>query len=312
MAGKPSFLTDTTDDEGFTPEEKAQMEAEQPDEAEAETQTPPEPEQPAQPETPVEAKPNGKEPAQAEREHGGDLGKALKEEREFRRQLQADKANMERTLQQILARVPQPAQPNGQQQPQQNVPSYDQDPIGYLKAQNEQLAQQIHALSGHAQQRVQVDQQQQFYADVMNRYEASRGQFARQQPDYAEADAWLRQNLDAELEARGFDDPAERRAVMEREEGFLVYRALASGKNPAEQIYRLAQHRGFKAKTQTPPAEANKLDRLVKGQKAAASLGATSNAAGGKPELTLEYLSTLQGADFDKAWAAMEARGLLG
>lgn len=308
MAGKPSFLADTADEEGFTADEKAQMEA-APD-APADDQ-PPEAEQPAEQEAEpkADAKPNGKDTQ--EREHGGDLGKALKEEREYRRQLQTDKANMERTLQQILARVPtaQQPQPNGQQQPQ-NVPSYDQDPIGYLKAQNEQLAKHVEALSGHAQQRTQADQQQQFYSDVMSRYEASRSQFARQTPDYAEADAWLRQSRDQELEALGMDDPAERKAMIERDEGFFAYRALATGKNPAEQFYRLAQQRGFKAKT-AQPAE-NNLDRLARGQKAAASLGATRNAPGGKPELTLEYLSTLQGADFDKAWATMERQGKLG
>lgn len=312
MAGKPSFLADSTDEEGFTPEEKALMtDAPEGDEPQGEETSPETAEEAEKVDQAPEQKADAvKPPAQAEKEHTGDLGKALKEERERRREVEQRIARMEGAWQQVQQRINQPSPPNGQQQPAQTVPSYDQDPIGYLKAQNEQLAQQLHALSGHAQQQAQVGQQQQFYSDVMNRYEASRSQFVRQQPDYAEADAWLRQNIDAELEARGFDDPAERKAVMEREEGFLVYRALASGKNPAEQIYRLAQHRGFKKPALA--AEENKLDRLTRGQKASASLGATKNAPGGKPELTLEHLATLSGADFDRAWAMMEKRGLLG
>lgn len=196
--------------------------------------------------------------------------------------------------------------PQQQQQGQQpQIPDFNTDPIGHLHATNQLLQQQLAQMNTYQQQRVQQDQAQAFYQDQMNRYNTHVRTFSRQNPDYAEADAWLRANIDQELAARfPWASPQERQAHLEREEGFLVGSALQQGRDPAEIIYNLAKHRGFKkAEPQAQPQE-TKLEQLQRGQKAAkSSAGARASSDN---DLDITQLLKLDGEDFDRGFEKLK------
>jgi hypothetical protein len=310
MAAKPSFLASETDDEGFTPDERAKMD-EAPEAAAEEAAT----EQPEQEAAAEQEKPAGKE-AQPEKEHGGDLGKALKEERDRRRASDERAERLERTFQEVLKRVPQAPQPGAAQQqkpaePPKVIPDFNQDPIGNLQAQLAQAMGKINELQGHTQQTTAAQKQQAEYNQFVDNYRAATVAYSRTQPDFGEAYNWLAQNATQEIEARypGIS-PQEVQQVVNAEEERIVSHAFRTGRNPAEAIYNFAKARGFKKEPPAPPE--NKLARLAAGQKAASSLSGGKNAPNGQDNLTLEYLASLQGDEFDKAWALMERKGLLG
>lgn len=315
--GKPSFLaSNSTDDEGFTPEEQAAMNnTEAPEDAA--------PEQPEE-QPPQDAPPEGEQPekpatAPEKPEHGGDLGKALREERERRRAADERAERMERTFQEALKRMPQagaqpgqnaPAQQQ-QQKPPAQIPDFNQDPIGHLQAQLGVALSKINELQGHTQQQQQVSQQQQQYNQFVDTYRAAVTSYSRTTPDFGDAYNWLAQNATAEIEARYPGISAQEvQQILNAEEERIVAHAFKTGRNPAEAVYNFAKTRGFK---KDPPAQPeNKLARLAAGQKAASSLSGGKNAPNGQDNLTLEHLASLSGDEFDKAWAIMERKGLLG
>ncbi len=315
MSGKPSFLaSNSTDDEGFTPEEQAAMNnTEAPEGAEPE-----QPEEQPTPETPETEQPEKPAKEGAEKpEHGGDLGKALREERERRRASDERAERLERTFQEAMKRLPQTAPQQGQtppaqqQKPPAQIPDFNQDPIGYLQAMNQQLAQQLSEIRGHTQQQQQVSQQQQQYNQFVDTYRAAVTSYSRTTPDFGEAYNWLAQNATEEIKARyaGISDQ-EVQQILNSEEERIVAHAFKTGRNPAEAVYNFAKARGFKKDPPVPPE--NKLARLAAGQKAASSLSGGKNAPNGQDNLTLEHLASLSGDEFDKAWAIMERKGMLG
>lgn len=314
MAVKPSFLATNTDDEGFTPEEREKMDAQPAPEDDAEPEKAPEQETEPEEKPAVESRlPEKAVAALAEKsEHGGDLGKALREERDRRRASDERAERMEKAFQEILKRTsgqPQQQQGDIQQKPAQ-IPDFNQDPIGNLQGKLAIALERIDQLTGQTQQHRQQTQQQVEYNQFLNQYHASVQAYARTQPDFGEAYNWLAQTAQAQIEARYPDlSHQEVQQRLNAEEENIVRYAFQKGRNPAEAIYNVAKSLGFKKEPAQPE---NKLARLAAGQKAASSLSGGKNAPNGQDNLSLEYLATLHGDEFDKAWALMEKKGMLG
>lgn len=309
-----------TNAQGFTEAEQAELDAAEqeqgaidpPETEEVETEEQPEP----APQAKADAPPA---PQQQQTEKGKPppgyvaIG-ALEEERNWRKQLTAEKSRMEQTFQQLVQRIQQPQQqqPNGQSQPGQ-IPDYNTDPIGNLHAQLQTTLQELNSLKGMTQQ---TRAEQEAYAQMQHQmatYDRHTQEFAAKTPDYGDAAKFLRDTREKAL-AR-FMSPDEVKQRIEYEEGLLAGRAMMQGRNPAELFYEVAKDWGYKPKGSEPVE--NKLDRLQKGQKASASLSAVKGAGaapGSDAQMSLETLSELYKTDpeaADRMWIKMAKAGRL-
>ncbi|MGE8126611.1 hypothetical protein ACQKQD_06495 [Methylobacterium sp. NPDC080182] len=321
-------------DDAFTPEEQAAFEAyERGEEAPASDGLTPPAAEPA----PAAAEPSAAGPETAEPEAAPEAqprdekGKfvphgALHEERERRKAVEKERDELRerfargderlRILSEAMQR-PTAAQPVAAPEPVK-VPDPAEDIFGYAK----HLEQQIEALRTGQTQLTESQKK----AEETRQAEAARNEvigFYQQdlrtaiQADASVADAYehLFAGRVAELTLFGMDRKDAIEAVRE-EEFNLAQTARQRGQSPAAMIAALAKSRGFapKAPEAAPaptaaPAEtaADKAARAAAGQ---AGPGRSLSAAGGQPagEITIETLSSMSEADFEKLLASNPAR----
>lgn len=312
MAGNVAEQLETLT--GFTPEEQAELEQgdqssanannSQEDAGAAEAQQSEAEEKPTQRQKPP--------PGFVEKE-------ALSETRSELKRVRDRAEKLEAMWNQVLEKQAAAAAPKPEQalaNEYANIPRYEDDPVGHLTARlaiaeqrlqtNEQMtAQEKQAL----QQQTQAQRQTQ---EMLNRYTASVRNFSREHKDFGQAYQYLTDTLDAELQARGYDDPVERSNLLQYEEGVMVARAMAAGKDPAEIVYNYAKHRGFKPANGATTE--SKLAQIAAGQQAAQSLSGKGNA--GEPgTTTINQLLRMYDEDpeaADREFAKMAKAGKLG
>ena len=233
---------------------------------------------------------------------------ALREERTKRQTLQArldETIGKMGKMEEMFGKFQAEAKPK-----EPPVPTYEEDAGGHLLGRMTSMQERLDKFESRAEQtdqeRDQAGQQQQ----LLNQYEAAVSAFSSRQLDFQEAYTFLGHSIDADLQARGYDDPTERRQIVLFEEGQIVGRMLKQGRDPAEQIYNYAKARGYQPRA---VSDEDKLARLQKGQKASTSLAGP----GGRTEVpvTLERLAELADSDpkeFDKQWEKARRSGLLG
>lgn len=223
---------------------------------------------------------------------------ALHEERQRRKELQENLRQIEernRRMEEAFQRIQERLKP----QP----PSFDEDPLGALKHQNEELARKTQEYEQRFQQFDQHQQVEVQRQQFITRYQQEAQQFAQQTPDFSDAYKFLIQSRQAELASVGYN-PQEISMLVQQEEVMLVGKAFEDGVNPGERVYAMAKARGYSKPAPAQPAQPaqaeSKMDTLQKGQQASASLSAVAGKGG--ENLTLEVLATLSGDEFDKAW----------
>lgn len=197
---------------------------------------------------------------------------ALHEERQRRKQWEADAKAKDAQLQQFLQAQAQRDQEYtiAQQrlaqmlaaQTQPPPPDKQADPLAYMVHQTEQTAAQLQALQ---QQTVQRQQQEWQTQQQMARQQAaeqqqrqlvqltvsSEQQFRAQKADYDEAVKFAKTQRTKELIAVGYDETQAQQ--MAQHEGWqLAHQWLSQGMNPAERAYALAQSMGYQPKTIDP------------------------------------------------------------
>ncbi len=210
---------------------------------------------------------------------------------------------------------PEPAKPA-------TPPDPESDPFGYMRW----LGEQVTGLAGRTDQVTTSVQERDAAIELRDMYLEDARSFATRQPDFGGpqgAYKWLMANRDAELQAAGYTDPAERTRIINLDERDIVARALTARQTnpnaagPAQIIYGLAKARGFQtpapqqgngaarpgngAAAQPPPATAappapsvtQQVEAIQRGQAASRSL----SSAGGAPAPTGIDLAKL--ADMD-------------
>ena len=220
---------------------------------------------------------------------------ALHEERARRKELQAAQAESNARIQKMEERFQQILEK------QNPAPSYDDDPIEHLKANQERLEQQIQNHNLTIEQQQQVAQQQQQRQSIISQYAAQANQFASENPDFGAAYAHLLNERRAELNAMGWK-PEQITQMLENEELVLAVKSFEDEVNPAQRIYELAKLRGYKKQEETQETQ-GKLDQVSKGQQANRSLSGVKGQS--KDELSLEALADLPDDEFDAAWAKL-------
>jgi hypothetical protein len=249
--------------------------------------------------TPEEAAPEPTpEPVAEEPEHKPEpkhvpLAELL-EERGRRKEAQARLEEMERRFGEWQARAQQAMQQQTQPQAEQ-PPAYEDDPLGAIRFQQEQLARHLQATQQHLAQSEAQRQQQAQFAALREAVGQAEKEFAGKTPDYYEAVSHLRDTRVQQLAAQGLPPQAIEQAIV-RDTLAVAQEARNLGLNPAEYAYRIALGSGWQAKPKaapTPPAEAPK------------SLGGASGRAEASGTPSLEDISRMNDKEFDALFAKL-------
>ncbi len=216
------------------------------------------------------------------------------------------------------------AQPQQQAAPEPELPPIEQDPAGHIIALLQQQQKVIDALQQQNQQRSQWDQQsvqqqqqmQQLQA-IANRSVSMERQFIEANPDYNDATAHLMKVRDAELAAVGYQDPAERQAILQQEAQQIGIRAAAMNANPAEWVYKIAETRGYKkaaaAQEVIPPNGADNVTRLQTAQRGKDQSASLSQVRGtGSVPMTAQRLLEMSPEEFAEALKTPAGKALMG
>lgn len=222
---------------------------------------------------------------------------AFHEERQRRKELQAElervrheNAQTAQVMQQVLQQLRQ------QQSP---IPDIQEDPVTNIDTRLRQIEEFRQQQAREQQERAQIEQQQAQAAQLTHAYRAAAQEYAAQVPDLGEAYRHLIGSRVSEYQALGYDTQSAH-ALVQQEEMQIAAKAFHDGVNPAQRIYELAKLRGY-AKQQAPQEQ--KMETLQRGTRA-------SRATGGAPqtgEITLEALAeaadSLSPDEFNKLWS---------
>lgn len=213
--------------------------------------------------------PSGQSVAQAqeqaqieEEKHARNYQAAMREERarrqEMQRQLEetrAQQARMEATFQKLVERM--------QQKPEQHVPSYDEDPLGYQQHKISELEDYVIKQNQYLQQVEQAKMMEAQKRAFVGQYMAHAQEFANTTPDFWDAYNYLVQNRRAAYMAGGLTQQ-EADYQIELEEAQVVSRAFKEGVNPAERAYAMAKASGYtKAQQNAMNSNASSHDRQI-------------------------------------------------
>jgi hypothetical protein len=289
-------MSATPEEEKFFEDEKSAQaaEIEETESAEEESAEPSEA-------SPAE-EPEGEEPAAEPTEGAAEprhvpIGE-LHAERERRKELQAKISQLEGTFSKVMERL-NAGQPQQQyaQQPAPQIPAYDQDPVGHIKAKLDYLEM---AAGTHNQ----VLTQQQAIHQFTTALAGLENQFRSATPDYDDAVAFAKHSREMELHALGYD-PAQCVEILRQEIVGTSAAAMQRGQNPAEVFYAYAKVRGYGAgngstvkPSQAPTSATQKLATVAKAQSAAKGLPRGGSAP--PSAVTLESLAAMDDDEFDK------------
>jgi hypothetical protein len=148
--------------------------------------------------------------------------------------------------------------------------------------------------------------------ELVGHYRNDAAKFTASTPDFKEAYNHLLQSRARELQALGYDTPAELEKALQNEEMSIAMMAFEKGKSPAEVIYSLAKERGYK-KTDPKAAGEAKLDAIERGSGLNKSLSSTAGTSG-DDEMTAERLLAMPNDEFE-SWCEknpQKAKRLMG
>lgn len=176
-------------------------------------------------------------------EERNSLEQGLRQEREAKKQA-------ERTMATLLDRIEAAQQERQQREsvPQAEMPSFEDDPAGFLARQQEQTLAEIRAMKQERQQERQLTQEEQQQRVFLTEFQRQLDTFAAQTPDYNDAAMFLAKNRDEELQALGIDDPNKRMEMLHQDSLQIGVFCMQQGRNPAKTFYELAKKRGFRGK----------------------------------------------------------------
>ena len=231
-----------------------------------------------------------------------------REERTKRKELQAQVDKMNDRWAQMVERMQngqtqqpaaQPEQPAAQSSQEIEVPDFEEDPIGHLRAKNEILERQLNEVNQDRQQRQQQLTQVQQFEQLRTGVKQMEDEFVAKAPDYHEAVAYLYGNVAKMAQAMGYP-AAQVQQVITQTAMDITSRSIQAGKNPAQAAYEAAKAMGYAG-----PAPQQD-DSGAPSRKPPTSLSSVSGkrVPGGMP--TLDAIADMEPEEFDAMWAKME------
>lgn len=240
---------------------------------------------------------------------------ALQEERTRRQELQEQLRAREQQTQLMEQRFQQMMQLFQQQQSvqlqqqqpqaqQQEIPAFVDDPEGHINALREKVERELAQVREFQQQLTQQQLGAQQGQQLAQKVASQEQEFMAKTPDYPAAAEFFMQRKAMEYAALGLD-PVSVQAQVQRDYHNIAIHATQTGKNPAELLYNLSKTLGFSGQQQGQQQGAQK-------PKAPTSLS-NANGVSRSPEeqmgMSLEALSSMSDAEFEKFWKQMERQG---
>jgi hypothetical protein len=238
-----------------------------------------------------------------------------REERAKRKELQGQVDQMNQRWQMMVERMqqgqveqpaPQQPQPTPKPQGEIEVPDFDDDPIGHLRAKNDLLERQLQEVNQERQLSAVQRQQMAQFSQLQSGVDQMEQQFASQQPDYHDAVGFLYENVGKMATAMGYP-PGQVQQVISQTAMDISVRALQQGKNPAQAAYEAARAMGFTGPQPTmddgEPAPQRKPPTSL------SNVAGRRTTGGGAP--TWDAISKMDDQQFEQFWKQMEksARG---
>ncbi|MGF6693850.1 uncharacterized protein (DUF3084 family) [Metapseudomonas resinovorans] len=245
--------------------------------------------------------------------------KALQEERAKRQQLQAaleqraqQQAALEQQFQQWQMQLAQQQQLAQQAAEEAAIPSFAEDPEGYVKAREAQFAKaleaQQQALQAHQYERQAQQQAVQLQAEIAQVRESivdHESQFSAAHPDYVQASSVVHENVRQQLVARyPGASPEQIAQVQAVATAQMVQHCHAQGIDPC--AYMLERGRQLLGQGYQPASSAPTRSAPAPRPSAPRSLSDMGGAVEPRtPEFSLENIASMSDAEFDAAWQKM-------
>lgn len=218
----------------------------------------------------------------------------LLEERGRRKEAQARMDEMERRFQEYQARTQEYlAQRQAQPQPEAPPVNYNDDPIEYLRQQQEAVVANLQMLHQQQQEFFQRQQAERNWRSMRNSVGQAEAEFAKVTPDYYEAINFLKEQRKTQLLQAGAL-PQEVDALIARDAIAVANEAAYLAMSPGEYAYRIAIGKGYTPKQAQKAAEA-----ATAIKDAPKSLGGASGRA--EPQTpSLKDVSKMSDTEFNK------------
>ena len=315
---------------GLTDAEKAYFESggESPIEAEPEPAAEPEPQAQAEPqEGQQQNEPQANQP-QDENSRNVPYG-ALREERERRKALEQQLAQLNgkwQTVEQRLAALQGLNQPQQQRPEAPKIPDPEEDFIEATRWTQQQIMEMQRRQQEQMTQSQRAQEAQRFQGQVMSAWSQRAKQAAQQSPEFADAYRFATTSRYRELIASGVPEHQARQQAQ-RDEFNFVAQSMQQGRDPAQSMIAIAQARGWQPKPasgepaqaatappaangqQNAPAQPQRLDTVAKGMQANKSLSGVGSSTSGRGSFGAKDLAEMSDDEFA---AFMDKKGAKG
>ena len=232
---------------------------------------------------------------------------ALHEERMLRKEATQELRQVREKVESLQSLRDELTELRNSKKVEEDQASYEEDPIGHLREQQEQMQAKMTAHETNAQQQqAQLQEVQQLQSTINTQV----NEFVKDNPDYDQALSFMTERRMQDLTSLGITDPVQQQQIINTEAWNIAQTALQNNKNPAEVVYSMANSWGYqKAAGQAGKTELEqKVDTINKGQQEAQTL----SDAGGAPDstgLSLADIESMSDEDFDKLWDKLENGG---
>jgi hypothetical protein len=227
---------------------------------------------------------------------------ALHEERQKRQALEVQLAAQQQQMQQFMAQQQAAQQAQLQAQQEAEIPSFEDDPHGYILAREKQFAQELENLKNGQGQQQQVQlAQQQFAQEVAVLTPVvidSEARFKATHPDYDAAASHVFSTVGQAIrQQHPYATPEQLQHVQTAALVQFAKICQAQGIDPAEHLYGRAQQLGFQTARQAPRREYTSLSN------AAGSTRAPDEKSG----VSASQISQMSDREFDDFFNSMKS-----
>lgn len=217
--------------------------------------------------------------------------RALQEERERRKALEANQRTLEERMERLQAAWEERNKPA---ETRNKLPALEEDPLGHITGK---ISEQEQAL----RQFTEWQQSQLREREFVQKLSAAEQAFLQQSPDYGDATKHMISRLAsaplAQAAARANNVTPEQVAMQQARN--IVEQAMATGADPAATLYAYAEMMGWQKPASAAPTQAVPAIEQARAKREAAS-PLSDGGTGAKPQLTIEALGKMDDEDFDK------------
>lgn len=220
--------------------------------------------------------------------------KAMEAERLQRKE---DRIESQKKLSALEEEIQQLKQSISQKKEEPEI-DFENAPLDALKRQSEQLAEKQKEYDNRIKQEDAKRKSDEEFNAFALEVQSKTHEFIKDNPDYPEAYAFLKETRVNELKIYGLTDKQIAQQLAEDEVSIAAL-AINGDRNPGEVLYSLARHRGYVSKTQEQISQSTeKLDRIERGASLSKSLGGKGGNV--SVDLSMESLEGMSQEDIDR------------